>query len=411
MPPSTTSSTAEVLHQTPRSQQRRAVTASRIIRFVLGWMGGCWLVIGVLLSPVLPGGWRTVLAVALLSAAPLLALARWFGGASAPAGWARLWVIRPFWYTQLLLPLLAIAGIVGALAGLPFAASGYVGRLAMSIIAVLFFGLVLLGYIGSRRLVVRKLNVHLPQLPAKLAGLRIVQVSDLHVGPHTSRRHLANIARAIQAANPDLIAITGDQVDDYATDTTHFVAAFGNLHAPLGVFAIAGNHDVYAGWDGVRAGLEQMGIRVLVNEAVALVHNETRFWVAGTGDPAGTYVQRGGQDVAPDVERTLAAITSGDWSLVLAHNPILWPALAQQHVPLTLSGHTHHGQFSLPRLGWSLASPFLEHAMGSYQQGESLLYINPGTNYWGIPLRIGALPEVTVLTLQPGLPGIATHAG
>src|SRR4029079_18653797 len=86
----------------------------------------------------------------------------------------------------------------------------------------------------------------------------------------------------------------------------------------------------------------------------------------------------------------------------LAHNPALWPALAARGVALTLSGHTHWGQFALPRLGWSLASPFLRHAMGAHHEREALLYINPGTGYWGIPFRLGALPEVTLVTLRRG---------
>lgn len=85
--------------------------------------------------------------------------------------------------------------------------------------------------------------------------------------------------------------------------------------------------------------------------------------------------------------------------IALAHNPALWPALAKRGVALTLSGHTHWGQFALPSLGWSLASPFLKHAMGAYREQGSLLYINPGTGYWGIPFRIGALPEVTLVRL------------
>ncbi len=379
---------------------RRSRTPWRILRFVLTWMTTCWLVIGALISPVLPGGWLAALALALLSASPLLALARWFGGSVAPSALARLWVLRPFWYTQLLLPLLAIAGLLGALVGLPFGSSGAGGRLAMAVVGLVYGGGVLAGYIGARWLVVRHLDVRLPQLPARLEGLRIAQVSDLHVGPHTSRRHLEKIVAAIHAGQPDLIAITGDQVDDYAADVAHFAAAFGELSAPLGVFAIAGNHDVYAGWDGVRAGMESVGMQVLVNAAVAVEHNGARLWVAGVGDPAGTYVQRVGEQVAPDIARTLASIPEGEFTLALAHNPALWPALAQRGVPLTLSGHTHHGQFSIPRLGWSMASPFLEHAMGHYRQASSLLYINPGTNYWGIPFRIGALPEVTVLVLQ-----------
>jgi uncharacterized protein len=87
-------------------------------------------------------------------------------------------------------------------------------------------------------------------------------------------------------------------------------------------------------------------------------------------------------------------------TVAFAHNPALWPGLAKRGVSLTLSGHTHWGQFALPRLGWSLASPFLEHAMGGHRAGDALLYINPGTGYWGIPFRLGAFPEITIVRLR-----------
>ncbi len=122
---------------------------------------------------------------------------------------------------------------------------------------------------------------------------------------------------------------------------------------------------------------------------------------AGTGDPAGLGGPLGpDRAVAPDIPRTLSRIPAGAFTVVLAHNPALWPSLAQRGVHLTLSGHTHYGQLSIPRIGWSLASLFLEHAMDWHARGQSLLYINPGTNYWGLPLRLGALPEVTVITLM-----------
>ena len=147
------------------------------------------------------------------------------------------------------------------------------------------------------------------------------------------------------------------------------------------------------------------GVALLALAPITKVErNGTRFWVAGTGDPAG----RRGSPVAPDVERTLAAVPPEGFTLALAHNPALWPALAEHGVELTLSGHTHYGQIAIPRLGWSLASPFLEHAMGQHQKDGSQLYINPGTNYWGIPFRLGTPPEVTVLTLRRG-PGAASH--
>jgi predicted MPP superfamily phosphohydrolase len=240
-------------------------------------------------------------------------------------------------------------------------------------------------------------------MPSELAGLRIVQLSDLHVGPHTSRSQLARIGTATLAAAPHLIAYTGDQVDDHPADIDHFSAAFSHLDAPLGVYAVAGNHDIYAGWGDVRRRLEAVGIKVLVNEAVPLEHNKTRFWLAGTGDPAGQQFTRGKETGAPDIQRTLHDVPPGAFCITLAHNPALFRALAERKVDLVLSGHTHHGQFSIPSRGWSLASVFLEYAMGTYEKNGSLLYVSPGTNFWGIPFRIGALPEVTVITLQTKL--------
>ncbi|HEV2853717.1 MAG TPA: metallophosphoesterase [Thermoanaerobaculia bacterium] len=359
-------------------------------------MGVWWSIIGALLAPLLPGRGLPVLMAALVSAVPIRLFTRMRAG--YPSAAVRLWVFRPFWYVQLGLPLIAAGGLLGFLAGVPFGSGVSTGRWALLIAASAFAVAAVVGYIGSRWLRVEELDAPFRDLPATLEGMRIVQISDLHVGPHTSRRHLAAVARAVRAARPDLIAITGDQVDDYARDVVHFADAFAGLSAPHGVFAVPGNHDVYAGWSAVRAGLEAMGITVLVNEAVEV---DGRFWVAGTGDPAGNGRPRGrGGEAAPDLARTLARVPEGAFTIALAHNPVLWPGLARRGVHLTLSGHTHHGQLSIPRLGWSLASPFLEHAMGSHRLGESLLYVNPGTNYWGLPFRIGALPEVTVLTLR-----------
>jgi predicted MPP superfamily phosphohydrolase len=368
----------------------------RILVVLFSWTAACWLIVGGLLSPMLPGGWLTVLALASLCVAPSLGMVRGLGRSTYPSALRRLFLVRPFWYTQLFLPLLAVSGGLGAAAGLPVGASATAGRWALALSASVLAGLALLGYAGARRLVVRRLDARVDDLPAGLEGMRIVQISDLHVGPHTSRRHLARVAAAVREARPDLIAVTGDQVDDHARDVEPFADAFRGLSAPLGVFAIPGNHDVYAGWREVHRGLEAMGMTVLVNRAVPLERNGARFWVAGTGDPAG----RRGTPVAPDVERTLAAVPPGSFTLALAHNPALWPALAERGVELTLSGHTHYGQIAIPRLGWSLASPFLEHAMGWHQRNGSQLYINPGTNYWGIPFRLGTPPEVTVLTLR-----------
>lgn len=375
----------------------------KVISILALWNGVCWLILGSVLAPVVPGGWLAILIVAVVLLLPVLVLAQRMTSGGYPSAFTRVWVMRPFWYGQLFLPFLAIAALVGLVAGLPFGAALVSGRWAVAGLGALLLVLSVWGYIGTRRLVVREMDIRGDRLPAGLDGMRIVQLSDLHVGPHTPRRHLSRIREAVREARPDLIVLTGDQVDDYARDVEPLGAALGGLSAPLGVFAIAGNHDVYAGWAAVRAGMERLGWRVLVNDAVPVERNGSRFWMGGTGDPAG----RGGfgvaaGEVAPDVDRTLARVPADAFTLVLAHNPVLWPQLAARGVDLTLSGHTHYGQLAIPRLRWSVASVFLEHAMEMYRAGGSVLYINPGTNYWGIPFRVGTPPEVTVVTLRRG---------
>jgi predicted MPP superfamily phosphohydrolase len=261
-------------------------------------------------------------------------------------------------------------------------------------------GVVLLaGYVGSRQLVVRRVDASIPGLASEFDGLTIAQVSDLHVGPHTSRRFLSRVVKAVRDARPDIIAVTGDLVDDRAEDVTAYASALGELDAPLGVFMIPGNHDVYAGWDAVEQRLRrEVPARLLLNEAHVIRRGPATLVLAGTGDPAGG--RRGQSRAAPDVELALTGVPNGATVVAFAHNPALWPALIARGVSLTLSGHTHWGQLALPRVGWSLASPFLEHAMGAYRERDSLLYISPGTGYWGIPFRLGALPEVTVVRLR-----------
>lgn len=371
----------------------------KVMAGFMAWNGALWLVVGGLMAPLIPGGGLGVLALMLLLVLPIVLIIRGMGGGAYPSAFTRIWIFRPFWYAQLALLMLAVAGLVGLLAGLPFGGGAQMGRGAIGVMGVVVVVAAGWGYAGTRRLVVRPLDVRYPELPRGLEGMRIVQLSDLHVGPHTSRRHLARIAEAVRSAEPDLIVLTGDQVDDYARDVEPLGRAFGGLAAPLGVVAVAGNHDVYAGWEPVRRGMERLGWRVLVNEAVPYERNGARFWVAGTGDPAGGS-RPGDSPVAPDLGRTMAAVPEDAFSVVLAHNPALWPGLVRLGADLTLSGHTHHGQLSVPRLRWSVASLFLEHAMDVYREGRSVLYVNAGTNFWGIPFRIGALPEVTVVTLH-----------
>jgi uncharacterized protein len=363
------------------------------------YLAACWLTIGVLVNGLFPHAVPAVVALALYTTLPLLVFVRWRGWPFYPNAAFRLLVVRPFWYTQLLLPFIGITATAGVLVGSVFGLPLAGGRIAAAAVLVVLATVLIAGYLGSRQLVVREVEASIPGLAPEFDGLAIAQVSDLHVGPHTSRRFLDRVVRATRDLSPDVVAVTGDLVDDRAEDVDAYARALGALDAPLGVFMIAGNHDVYAGWESVEDRLRKdVPARLLLNEAHVIQRGDAILVLAGTGDPAAG--RRGHSRAAPDVDRALADAPNGATVVALAHNPALWPALAKRGVALTLSGHTHWGQFALPSLGWSLASPFLKHAMGAYREEDSLLYINPGTGYWGIPFRLGALPEVTLVRLR-----------
>ncbi len=378
-----------------RTRPQKHVIAARLITyFVAAWGTVIGLSVG-----VFRGAWIIPAFFAVYTTATLIVFLRRLGWSFYPGAAFRLLVMRPFWYTQLLLPLVAAGGVIGMIAGLPFGHAIDAGRLVAGVVLVIVGGVLAAGYIGSKRLVVRHVDIDVRGLAPSFDGLRIAQLSDLHVGPHTPKRFLERVVRATKELNPDLVAVTGDLIDDRAEDVGVYARMLGSLEAPLGVYMIPGNHDVYAGWDEVEGALRAANLgTVLVNDATMLRRGSDTIALVGTGDPAGG--RRGTSRAAPDIDRAMANVPSDATVIAFAHNPSLWPRLAERGVALTLSGHTHWGQFAMPRLGWSLASPFLEHAMGAHMERDSLLYISPGTGYWGIPFRLGASPEVTLVTLR-----------
>ena len=377
----------------------RSAGPARLTLRLAAYLLAAWGTLGALAFGVFPGSLAVVVALAIYTSLPLAAFIKWRGWPFYPGKRFRLFVVRPFWYTQLMLPLVAAGGLAGLVVGAPFGHGLMAGRLVAATVFVFVGVMLVAGYVGARRLVVRHVDAEVVGLPSEFHGLTIAQLSDLHIGPHTSRRFLARIVDATQALSPDLIAVTGDLIDDRSEDVAAYARALRPLSAPLGVFMIPGNHDVYAGWDEVERALTDADVgTVLVNETHVLRRGDATVALVGTGDPAGG--KRGSARSAPDVDRALSTVPDGATVVAFAHNPALWPALAERGVALTLSGHTHWGQFALPTLGWSLASPFLEHAMGAHVEDDSLLYISPGTGYWGIPFRLGASPEVTLVTLR-----------
>src|SRR5512138_750586 len=251
----------------PRAARRRV--SGRIIALrVLAYFVAAWGTIALLADRAFPGALPAALTLAAYCTLPLVLFIRWRGWPFYPNGAFRLLVVRPVLYGNLLLPLVTIAGLLGIVVGAPFGHAVAFGRAAALVLLAAMATLLIVGYVGSHRLVVRHVDAFVPGLSPSFDGLRIAQLSDLHVGPHSSRRFLDRVVRATHDLAPDIIAVTGDLIDDRAEDVAVYGRVFGALDAPLGVFVIPGNHDVYAGWEAVERALRERGLgTVLVHEA------------------------------------------------------------------------------------------------------------------------------------------------
>jgi len=236
-----------------------------------------------------------------------------------------------------------------------------------------------------------ELEIKLKNLPRELAGFRLVQISDVHIGPLLHKQWLEGVVARIEALQPDLVAITGDLVDGSVEDLREHVAPLARLaKAPRGLFFVTGNHEYYSGADAWIAQLKTLGVQTLRNERREIAPG---LWLAGIDD----LTARGG-DHAPDLPRALADRDPAQPVVLLAHQPKQFLEAAEHGVDLTLSGHTHGGQ--IWPFVWlvSLVQPYVA---GLHRKGQSQLYVSRGTGFWGPPLRVGAPPEITLLLLQP----------
>jgi predicted MPP superfamily phosphohydrolase len=250
---------------------------------------------------------------------------------------------------------------------------------------------------------VARVRVPVPHLPPALAGLRVAQLSDFHFGPHIPPGFIEGaIARAV-AEEPHLIALTGDFVDRGPQHVPAAARLFRDLRAPLGVYAVLGNHDfaVHTARGArrhehlhaeVAGALAAEGVTVLRNRAVGLSHAGAALTVAGVDD-----LWSGACDPAA----ALAGACPDAPRVVLAHNPQTVAGLGALRADLVLSGHTHGGQINVPGLGrLFLGKKARRWAAGLYKFDTGHLYVNPGVGF-GWRFRFGVRPELTVLTLEP----------
>ncbi len=245
---------------------------------------------------------------------------------------------------------------------------------------------------------ITRLRLRMSGLPPALRGLRIVQFSDVHIGPFSHGWFLERAMQALQRTRPDLIVFTGDMITRDAPLTPEALQPFKGLQAPLGVWGVLGNHDHWTDPDRVQHLIEQhTPIRVLRNAAVSLTYRGYTLWVVGVDD---AWVG------ADDVDRAFQGVPTDTFRLVLMHEPD-----AADWLPLTprtvqLSGHSHGGQVRLPFLG-PLMLPYLgrKYDMGLYNVRGAWVYTNRGLGVIAPPIRLNCRPEITVIDLDVEVPG------
>ncbi len=238
------------------------------------------------------------------------------------------------------------------------------------------------------------LNLTMAKLPKTFNSLRVVQISDLHLGYYYNVHNLESIVHRVNKLKPDLICFTGDLVHDSLDGIEKSIPALQSLQARVAKFAIFGNHDFLAGDpERVQATLEKGGFQFLRNSHITLTKGNHSIHIAGMDDLFGGH---------PDGKQTLAGIPPEAFTLLLAHEPDLADWEVPRPVDLMLSGHSHGGQIRVPFYGAIYRPDGAKHyieGLKMFLDSDMLLYVNRGIGCTFLPFRFNCRPEITVFNL------------
>jgi len=245
------------------------------------------------------------------------------------------------------------------------------------------------GLFEANNLQIKKITLHRLKKSQKKKPIRIVQVSDIHLGLLVGENKLKKIIEAVQQLKPDIVVSTGDLIDGQTDNLRQELNLFRSLQPPLGKFAITGNHEFYVGLQQAMDWTKSAGFTLLRQQAVSVAGIN----IVGVDDET---AKRTNQWVGPKEHELLASQPTDNFTILLKHQPKI-DQKSQGLFDLQLSGHTHKGQIFPFNLITYLAFPFPTGKLVDLSEGR--LYINPGTATWGPPVRLLARPEITVIDL------------
>lgn len=254
---------------------------------------------------------------------------------------------------------------------------------------------------GQQRVDITRLTLPLAGWAQTWQGLKLLHLSDLHIGANLNGAELRDYIHRANALDPDVVFLTGDLLDSNPGYIPGSFPILNELKARYGVFACLGNHDGYAGAQTVADGLAHYTrIILLRDQVVQVVIKGFPLYVVGLDDRGKDWAR--GLDNLPLLSQLLATVPAGKPCVLLSHRPDLFPQAAGTGVTLTLSGHTHGGQLALPgfRGRFNLARFITPFARGLYERGGRFLYVNRGLGVTGQRIRLFALREIVLLTCQ-----------
>lgn len=349
--------------------------------------------------------WRRRVAIVTAGSASLTLLLLWFLADSWPAerifphawlGWMRgvavLWALL----SLLLIGCYAVVLGIEKLAGGDHdpARRRWLSALRWGIFGVPTAALGYGTFILRHQLRVREQDIPIADLPEDLNGLRIAQLTDIHMSQFLS---VEELERAVDMANetkPHLTLVTGDLITMGGDPLDDCLRALKRLKADAGVFGCLGNHEIYARSEDYT---QQQGAKI----GITFLRRQTRLLRFGASDLnlAGVDYQRLGKHYLRGAEQMVAP---GAFNVLLSHNPDVFPVAAAKGFPLTISGHTHGGQVKVEILGADLnISRFYTHYVdGLYRKDGSAIFVSRGIGTIALPTRLGAPPEVALLRLR-----------